>query len=51
MTSRVSPTKAFNLSILALKAIYLSILGTLGFAEGFAAFLMPAVQDAQDVLV
>lgn len=49
MTSRVSPHKVLNLSTLALRANNVSILNALGFAEGYAAFLKPAIQDAQDV--
>jgi hypothetical protein len=51
MTSRATAAKKLNLSILAPKALYLSILNTLGFAEGIAASWMSVIQDAQDVHV
>jgi hypothetical protein len=51
MISRETAAKKFKLSILAPKALYLSILNTLGFAEGFALFRMPTIQGAQDVHV
>lgn len=51
MTSRETAAKKLNVSTLAPRALYLSILNTLGFAEGIAAFRMPSFQDAQDVLV
>jgi hypothetical protein len=51
MTSCTATATALNVSTLAPKALYLSILNALGFTKEIAAFRMPAVQDAQDVHV